>query len=70
MGRNPKYDTDTQVTFTSKGKEFTGVIRGIKEGPKEPLYMMWLLKALEKIKRILHFHGISITRCINFNLKQ
>ncbi len=38
----PKYDTDIQVTFTSKGKEFTGIIRGIKEGPKEPLYMIWV----------------------------
>jgi len=38
----PKYDTDIQVTFTSKGMEFTRIIQGIKEGPKEPLYMIWV----------------------------
>lgn len=36
-----KYSTGQRVRFTYKGKEFTGVIRGQKEG-KEPMYMIWV----------------------------
>lgn len=44
---SPKYFVHDNVTFTSEGKHFTGVIQGIKEstgkanGDNDPLYFVW-----------------------------
>ncbi len=35
----PKYSVNQTVRFSYKGKEYTGTIQGIKEGP---LYLIWV----------------------------